>query len=73
MVVVENMNMRIFSGTSNPVLAGKIAAYLGQDLGAIDIQRFPDGETFVKIRDNIRGGDLFLVQSTCRQPNEMLM
>ena len=67
------MNMKIFAGTSNPVLAGKIAAYLGADLGAVDIQRFPDGETFVKIRDNIRGGDVFVVQSTCRQPNEMLM
>ncbi len=67
------MDMKIFSGTSNPVLAKKIAAYLGTELGAVDIQRFPDGETFVKIRDNIRGGDLFIVQSTCRQPNEMLM
>jgi len=71
--VAEHMNMKIFAGTSNPVLAGKIAAYLGADLGAVDIQRFPDGETFVKIRDNIRGGDVFVVQSTCRQPNEMLM
>jgi ribose-phosphate pyrophosphokinase len=67
------MNMKIFSGSSNPALAGKIAAYLGTELGAVDIQRFPDGETFVKIRDNIRGGDVFVVQSTCRQPNEMLM
>ena len=67
------MDMKIFSGTSNPVLARKIATYLGSELGAVDIQRFPDGETFVKIRDNIRGGDLFIVQSTCRQPNEMLM
>ena len=73
MAVAENMNMKIFAGSSNPVLAGKIAAYLGMDLGAVDIQRFPDGETFVKIRDNIRGGDMFVVQSTCRQPNEMLM
>ena len=73
MAVAENMNMKIFSGSSNPVLAGKIAKYLGMDLGAVDIQRFPDGETFVKIRDNIRGGDMYVVQSTCRQPNEMLM
>jgi len=71
--VAENMDMKIFSGTSNPVLAGKIAAYLGMDLGAIDIQRFPDGETGIQIRDNIRGGDVYVVQSTCRQPNEMLM
>ncbi len=73
MAVYENMKMQVFAGSSNPVLAGKIAAYLGIALGELDIQRFPDGETFVKIRDNIRGGDVFLVQSTCRQPNEMLM
>jgi len=71
--VADNMNMKIFSGTSNPALAAKIAAFLGKELGAIDIQRFPDGETFVKIRDNIRGGDVYVVQSTCRQPNEFLM
>ena len=65
--------MKIFSGTSNRPLAGRIAAYVGMELGAVDINRFPDGETFVKIRDNIRGCDVFIVQSICKQPNEMLM
>ncbi len=65
--------MKIFSGTANPALAGQIAAYLQMELGAIDILHFPDGETFVKIRDNIRGRDVFVVQPICRQPNEMLM
>ncbi len=65
--------MKIFSGTSNRPLAGRIAAYVGIELGAVDINRFPDGETFVKIRDNIRGCDVFIVQSICTQPNEMLM
>lgn len=65
--------MNIFSGTANPRLAEHIAAYVGLELGAIDITRFPDGETFVKIRDNIRGRDVFVVQSVCKQPNEMLM
>jgi ribose-phosphate pyrophosphokinase len=50
-----------------------MAVCLQTDLGAIDIRRFPDGETFVKIQDNIRGKDVFIVQSVCRQPNEMLM
>jgi ribose-phosphate pyrophosphokinase len=65
--------MKIFSGTSNRPLAERIAAYVGIELGAVDINRFPDGETFVKIRDNIRGCDVFIVQSICMQPNEMLM
>jgi ribose-phosphate pyrophosphokinase len=65
--------MKIFSGTSNRPLAGRIAAYVGMELGAVDINRFPDGETFVKIRDNIRGCDVFIVQSICKQPNEVLM
>jgi len=66
-------DMRIFSGTANLALAERIAACLETDLGAVDIRRFPDGETFVKIQDNIRGKDVFIVQSVCRQPNEMLM
>ena len=65
--------MKIFSGTSNRPLSERIAAYVGMELGAVDINRFPDGETFVKIRDNIRGCDVFIVQSVCKQPNEMLM
>jgi ribose-phosphate pyrophosphokinase len=65
--------MRIFSGTANPALAERIAVCLQTDLGAVDIRRFPDGETFVKIQDNIRGKDVFVVQSVCRPPNEMLM
>jgi ribose-phosphate pyrophosphokinase len=65
--------MKIFSGTANPALAGRIASYLKTELGAVDITRFPDGETHVKIRDNIRGHDVFVVQSICHQPNEMLM
>ncbi|MBL7077773.1 MAG: ribose-phosphate pyrophosphokinase [Kiritimatiellae bacterium] len=65
--------MKIFSGTSNPVLAGQIAEYLSLPLGEVDIQRFPDGEVFVKIRENIRGRDCYVVQSICRPPNENLM
>ena len=65
--------MKIFSGTSHPELAKKVAAYLGTELGAIKIERFPDGETFVQVEDNIRGRDVFVVQPVCGQPNEMLM
>ena len=47
--------------------------YLGTKLGNASIRRFPDGETHVKIEDNIRGCDVFIVQPICTQPNEMLM
>ena len=65
--------MKIFSGTAHPRLAEGIAAYLGEPLGDVDIRRFPDGETFVKIVDNIRGRDVFIVQPICNTPNETLM
>lgn len=65
--------MIIFSGTANLPLAEKIAKYLGGNLGAIKIRRFLDGEIHVKIIDNIRGKDVFLVQPICGKPNEMLM
>jgi ribose-phosphate pyrophosphokinase len=65
--------MMIFSGSSNPVLAGRIAQYLKTPLGEVEISRFPDGELFVKVKESIRGHDVFVVQSTCKPPNENLM
>jgi ribose-phosphate pyrophosphokinase len=63
----------IFSGTAHPDLSERIAAYIGQPLGSVDISRFPDGEVMVKIMDNIRGQDVFIVQPICSPPNEALM
>jgi len=63
----------IFSGTAHPALASSIADFLGQPLGKLDIVRFPDGEVFVKIIENIRGRDCFVVQPTCTPPNENIM
>jgi len=65
--------VRIFTGNANRPLAERIAGYLGQPLGDVSITRFPDGEIFVKIIDNIRGRDVFIVQPTCYPPNENLM
>ena len=65
--------MKIFTGNANPDLAGKIAQHLKMPLGAVDINRFPDGEIFVKVRENIRGRDVFIVQPICKPPNENLM
>ena len=46
--------MKLFTGSANPQLAKKIAKYLKMPLGEIDITRFPDGEIFVKLKENIR-------------------
>ena len=57
-------NLKIFSGRSNPLLAKQIARFLDRDLGAISIQTFSDGELWIKYEENIRGHDVFIVQST---------
>jgi ribose-phosphate pyrophosphokinase len=65
--------VKIFSGTSNRPLAEAICAYIGIELGKSTIKPFPDGETFVKIEENVRGEDVFLVQSTSPPTNHHLM
>ena len=65
--------MKIFTGTSNPPLARAIAKSIGTELGKCTVSSFPDGETFVKIEENVRGEDVFLVQSTCPPTNHNLM
>jgi len=65
--------MRIFSGSSNMPLAQAIAASIGLQLGKSTVSAFPDGETFVKIEENVRGEDVFLVQSTSPPTNHHLM
>jgi len=65
--------VKIFAGTSNPPLARAIAKSIGTELGQCTVSSFPDGETFVKIEENVRGEDVFLVQSTCPPTNHNLM
>ncbi|MEZ6062630.1 MAG: ribose-phosphate pyrophosphokinase [Planctomycetaceae bacterium] len=65
--------LTILSGRANPQLANDIAEYLGVALGHVDAGNFPDGEISVKLNQNIRGSDLFLVQSTSPPVNESLM
>jgi len=57
-------DLKIFSGTSNPVIAEKVAAHLEVEMGKVEIQTFADEEIFVKYQENIRGADVFVVQST---------
>jgi len=65
--------VKIFSGTSNPPLSAAICEYIGVELGKCTISPFPDGETFVKIEENVRGEDVFLVQSSSPPTNQNLM
>jgi ribose-phosphate pyrophosphokinase len=65
--------VKIFSGTSNQPLAQSICAYIGLELGKCVVNAFPDGETFVKIEENVRGEDVFVVQSTSPPTNHHLM
>ena len=65
--------MKIFSGTANEILARNICKRVGIKLGQCTIKPFPDGETFVKIDDNVRGEDVFVVQPTSPPTNHNLM
>jgi ribose-phosphate pyrophosphokinase len=65
--------VKIFSGSSNQPLAQSICAYIGIELGKSTIKAFPDGETFVKVEENVRGEDVFVVQSTSPPTNHHLM
>src|SRR3954454_9310364 len=65
--------MKIFSGSAHRELAQRICAYVGLPLGDATVDSFPDGETFVKINENVRGRDIFIVQPTCPPSNQNLM
>ena len=61
---MEKSKLKIFSGRSNPILADKVALALGRQLGKVSIRTFSDGELWVKYEENIRGHDVFIIQST---------
>ena len=65
--------MKLFAGNANPGLAAAIAEHLSLRLGQAQVTKFSDGETAVEIEENVRGHDVFLVQSTCAPTNDNLM
>src|SRR5277367_4028987 len=65
--------LEVFTGNSNPALAREVTEHLGVKMGEAEVGRFPDGEVMVEIRENVRGGDCFVIQSICTPPNENLM
>jgi ribose-phosphate pyrophosphokinase len=70
---MKNNNIKVFSGRANLALAEKIAFHLNDTLGKITLTDFPDGENYVRIDEDVRGRDIFLVQPTCPPVNENLM
>jgi len=69
----SDVGLRVFGGTSNPLLLKEIAGSLGISPGRANIDHFPDGETIIKLEDDVRGRDCFVVQSTSPPVNENLM
>jgi ribose-phosphate pyrophosphokinase len=68
-----NNKLKVFSGRANVPLAEKIARHLGDVPGSISLTNFPDGEISVRIEEDVRGRDIFLVQPTCPPVNDNLM
>ncbi|HUL51781.1 MAG TPA: ribose-phosphate pyrophosphokinase [Opitutaceae bacterium] len=70
---MNDARLKIFAGNSNRPLAEEICQHIGVPLGEATVTSFPDGESFVKINENIRGADVFIIQSTCPPSNHHLM
>src|SRR6476659_5189732 len=69
----NNGAIKLVAGNSNPMLAGDIAKYLKISLAKAIVKRFADGEVFVEIQENVRGADVFVLQSTSAPANDHLM
>lgn len=65
--------LKLVAGSANPALAQEISRHLGIKLTAVDVGRFPDGETSIHIQETVRGADVFIIQPTCPPTNDNLM
>ena len=66
-------NLMVFTGNANPKLAQKVARHLNVQLGKASVSKFSDGEVMVELLENVRGKDVFVLQSTCAPTNDTLM
>src|SRR5450755_1755697 len=66
-------NLMVFTGNANPKLAQRVAKNLNVQLGKATVSRFSDGEVMVELLENVRGKDVFVLQSTCAPTNDTLM
>ena len=65
--------MKLVTGNSNLKLADGISKYVGLELSNCDVKRFADNEIFVEMKENVRGEDVFVIQSTSNPANDNLM
>src|SRR5205809_2188830 len=66
-------NLMVFTGSANPKLAQAVARQLNIQLGKATVSKFSDGEVMVELLENVRGKDVFVLQSTCTPTNDSLM
>jgi ribose-phosphate pyrophosphokinase len=66
-------NLMVFTGSANPKLAQRVAKHLNIQLGRATVSKFSDGEVMVELLENVRGKDVFILQSTCAPTNDTLM
>jgi ribose-phosphate pyrophosphokinase len=72
-MALKSQPFSLFAGSSHEELGRGVAKALGVELGKIQIEAFPDGETGVQVLENVRGKDVFVLQSPAKRPNEFLM
>ncbi len=72
-MITNTAPLKVFTGNAHPLLAAEICEKLGAPLGSATVKRFPDGETYVQINENIRGCDVYVVQPTCFPANDHIM
>ena len=70
---MREQGLKVFTGNANPELAKEICEFMNISLGRATVKRFPDGETFVRIDENIRGQDVFIIQPTCPPANDHIL
>ena len=70
---MANERMMVFTGSANPRLGEAVCRYLNIGSGRASVKRFSDGEIFVELMENVRGRDVFILQSTCAPTNDNLM
>ncbi len=72
-MIAHGLNIKVFTGNSNPEFAKTICRELGIELGNSEVRTFADGEVSVSLNETVRAADVFLIQSTCKPVNDRLM
>jgi ribose-phosphate pyrophosphokinase len=70
---MKHDHLKIFAGSSNPELAAEICKFLKVPIGEASVRQFADGEIYIQIQENVRGADVFVIQSTCTPVDRNLM